>query len=40
LKKLEYYDIKLIMPAEIHNYDFCPADEEILKKLRKEKTDV
>ena len=39
-QKLEHNDIKWITPTEIHNYDFCPADEEILKKLRKEKTDV
>ena len=32
-KKLEHNDIKWITPAEIPNYDFCPADVEILKKL-------
>lgn len=30
---LEHNDMKWITPAEIPNYDFCPADEEILKKL-------
>ena len=30
---IEHYDIKWITPREIQNYDFCPADEEILKKL-------
>ena len=30
---LEPNDIKWITPAEIPNYDFCPADEEILKKI-------
>ena len=30
---LEHNDIKWITPAEIPNYDFCPADEEILKKI-------
>ena len=30
---LEHKDIKWIMPSEIPNYDFCPADEEVLKKL-------
>ena len=30
-QKLEHNDIKWITPAEISNYDFCPADEEILK---------
>lgn len=32
-KKLEHNDIKWITPAEIPNYDFCPADVEILEKL-------
>ncbi|MBQ3527542.1 MAG: (deoxy)nucleoside triphosphate pyrophosphohydrolase [Clostridia bacterium] len=32
-KMLEHNDIKWITPAEIPNYDFCPADEEILKKI-------
>jgi 8-oxo-dGTP diphosphatase len=31
---LEHVDIRWILPAEIPNYDFCPADEEILKKLQ------
>lgn len=30
---LEHNDIKWIIPAEIPNYDFCPADVEILKKI-------
>ena len=33
-QKLEHNDIKWITPAEITNYDFCPADEAILNKLR------
>ena len=33
-QKLEHNNIKWITPAEIHNYDFCPADEEILKKIK------
>jgi 8-oxo-dGTP diphosphatase len=32
-QKLEHNDIQWISPAEIPNYDFCPADEEILKKI-------
>lgn len=32
-KMLEHNDIKWITPAEIPDYDFCPADEEILKKI-------
>ena len=31
---LEHKDMKWITPAEIPNYDFCPADEEILKELK------
>jgi len=30
---LEHNDMKLITPAEIPNYNFCPADVEILKKI-------
>ena len=33
-KLMEHSDLKWITPAEIPNYDFCPADEEILKKLK------
>ena len=32
-QKLEHNDIKWITPAEISQYDFCPADDEILAKL-------
>lgn len=32
-QKLEHNDIKWITPAEIPQYDFCPADEEILKRI-------
>ena len=32
-KMLEHNDIKWITPDEIERYDFCPADEEILKKI-------
>ena len=31
---LEHTDLRWITPAEIPLYEFCPADEEILKKLR------
>jgi 8-oxo-dGTP diphosphatase len=31
---LEHNDIKWITPAEIDNYDFCPADKEILKAIQ------
>ena len=32
-QKLEHNDIKWITPSEIPNYDFCPADVEILKEI-------
>lgn len=35
-RKLEHNDIKSITPAEIPQYDFCPADKEILEKIRNE----
>lgn len=31
---LEHNDMKWITPAEITDYDFCPADEEILNRLQ------
>lgn len=33
-QKLEHNDIKWITPTEISNYDFCPADEEILERIK------
>ena len=33
-QKLEHNDIQWITPSEIPNYYFCPADEEILVKLK------
>lgn len=33
-KLLEHADLQWITPEEIENYDFCPADEEILKKIK------
>ena len=33
-KLIEHNDIKWITPAQIDSYTFCPADEEILKKLK------
>ena len=32
-KMLEHNDIKWITPGEIPQFDFCPADEEILRKI-------
>ncbi len=33
-QRLEHNDIRWITPAQIPEFDFCPADEEILKKLQ------
>ena len=33
-QKLEHNDIRWLLPSQIPQYDFCPADEEILKKLQ------
>ena len=32
-QKLEHNDVRWITPAEIPQYDFCPADIEILDKI-------
>ena len=32
-QKLEHNDIRCITPDEISQYEFCPADDEILKKI-------
>ena len=32
-QKLEHNDIRWVTPAEIPQYDFCPADVEILDKI-------
>lgn len=32
-KKLEHNNIQWITPREISSYEFCPADEEILRKI-------
>ena len=34
-QKIEHNDIQWITPSEIPNYDFCPADEAILKEIKK-----
>ena len=33
-KKLEHNDIKWITSDDISQYSFCPADEEVLEKIR------
>ena len=35
-KMLEHNDIRWIYPSQIPQYDFCPADEEILTRLMEE----
>jgi 8-oxo-dGTP diphosphatase len=32
-QKLEHNDLRWILPAQIPQYDFCPADEEMLEKI-------
>ena len=39
-QKLEHNDIQWITPNEIPNYEFCPADEEILQKIKEVCKDV
>ena len=34
-QKLEHNDIHWITPSEIPNYEFCPADKEILERIQK-----
>lgn len=38
-KRLEHNDLRWITVEEIDCYSFCPADEEILKKLKEYKAD-
>ena len=35
-KLLEHNDLRWITPKEIPQYNFCPADEEILERIREE----
>jgi len=35
-QKLEHNDIQWIVPSEISDYEFCPADEKILHKIKEE----
>ncbi len=34
-KLLEHNDIQWILPSQIDEFPFCPADEEILKEIKK-----
>ena len=35
-KLLEHHDLLWILPEEIPNFDFCPADKDILARIRTE----
>jgi 8-oxo-dGTP diphosphatase len=35
-KLLEHHDLRWILPSEIDSLDFCPADEEILARLKQD----
>ena len=37
VKKLEHNDIRWIRPSEIPEYNFCPADKDILEKIMRER---
>lgn len=39
-QKLEHNDIRWITTTEISNYDFCPADKEILETIKKRQIEV
>lgn len=34
VQMIEHNDIRCITPEEINDYEFCPADDEILKKIK------
>lgn len=36
VQMLEHNDIRCITPEEISQYEFCPADDEILEKIKAE----
>ena len=36
-QRLEHNDIRWITPSQIDDFEFCPADEDILQKLKKTK---
>ena len=33
---IEHRDLRFITPAEIDRYDFCPADEQILQRIKED----
>lgn len=34
-QKIEHHDLRWITPAQVHDFDFCPADVEILERIEK-----
>ena len=40
LQKIEHNDIRWLSVAEIDQYNFCPADDEILLQLKKQNNEV
>lgn len=39
-QKIEHNDIQWITPGQIPQYDFCPADTEILSKIQQQQFDL
>lgn len=35
-KMLEHHDIRWMLPSEVDNYAFCPADRDILNRIKEE----
>ena len=38
LQQLEHHDIRWLHPSEVDLYPFCPADQDILKKIKEDFT--
>ena len=35
-QKLEHHDLRWMLPSEVDVFSFCPADEDILKRIKEE----
>ena len=35
-QKLEHHDLRWLLPAEVDQYTFCPADKDILNRIKEE----
>ena len=35
-QKLEHHDLRWMLPSEVDDFSFCPADEDILKRIKEE----